>query len=231
MLQLQNVTKRYQLGNEIWELKDINFTVEADECIAITGISGSGKSTLLRLMGALDKPNEGEILFEGKNLSHMNDQEVSYFRNQEIGFVFQEYFLYPDINLVENVALPLMIAGENKASREAKALKALEEVGLKGLEKHNMYEISGGQRQRVAIARAIIHRPRLLLADEPTGNLDSTTGKEILELLQSLHHNHNSLALAIVTHSADVVTMASRHIELADGVIIKDEAITTQPIT
>lgn len=221
MLELRQVTKRYQIASEVWELKNISLSIEQGEFVAITGVSGAGKSTLLHLMGGLDRPDTGEILFEGRDLASMNDTAISHFRNQEIGYVFQEFFLYPDINLLENVALPLMIANNSVQKREQAAQAALVEVGLAGFEKHNMNEISGGQRQRTAIARAIVHRPRLLLADEPTGNLDSKTGQDILELLQKLQREYR-MTLIIVTHDPAIAALATRHIELLDGIITKD---------
>lgn len=223
MLALNNVTKQYQIGQSVWELKNINLTISTGECISITGASGSGKSTLLHLMGGLDKPHSGSIVYNKKTLSEMSDAVLSQFRNKTIGFVFQEFFLYPDINLVDNVALPLMIAREKASTRTKKALKALEEVGLAGLEDHSMTEISGGQRQRVAIARAIVHKPKILLADEPTGNLDSQTGTHILALLQSLQKKHN-MTMIMVTHDPKVAQYTQRNIHITDGCITHDVA-------
>lgn len=222
MLELKNLIKRYQLGDEIWELGEINLYIASGEFVSISGTSGSGKSTLLYLMGALDHPTSGEVIFQNQKFARMNDTEISRFRNQEIGFVFQEFYLYPDIDLVENVALPLTIAKVSKKLRLSKAHEVIEEVGLKGLERHSMNEMSGGQRQRAAIARAIIHRPRLLLADEPTGNLDSKTGAEILALLSQLHNKHG-MTLVVVSHDSAITKHAKRHIVLEDGRIVKDD--------
>jgi len=224
LIELKNLTKRYTLGDEIWELKDINLKIKQHSFTVITGMSGSGKSTLLHLLGGLDFPKSGKILVNKTDITKLQDAELSYYRNKTVGFIFQNFYLYPDINLVQNVALPLMIKGETLSIREEKAKKTLELVGLKGLEKHAINQISGGQRQRVAIARAMINNPDILLADEPTGNLDTITGKKIIELLENLQKN-NHLTLVIVTHNEYIIKQAEQLITLKDGQILSNKTL------
>jgi putative ABC transport system ATP-binding protein len=222
MLTLSHITKRYTLGQEVWEMKDLNLEIQANSFVAITGVSGAGKSTLLHLCGGLDFPQAGEVKIDGVVISTMRDQELSRYRNKKMGFVFQHFYLYPDIDLIENVSLPLMIAGVPFKKRQREAGEALSQVGLQGLEKHAIHQISGGQRQRVAIARAIVNNPQILLADEPTGNLDTKTGQDIIALLQTLRQK-NKMTLVIVTHDDYIVRQAQRKIELKEGRIVFDQ--------
>ncbi len=215
------MTKEYTLGNSTWYMKNINIDIADNTFCVITGISGAGKSTLMHIIAGLDQPDSGDIYLDNENIGVMNDRQLSIYRNKKIGFVFQNFYLYPDINLIENVSLPLLVAGINRPERERKALDALEKVGLSGFRDHSITQISGGQRQRVAIARSIVNTPRILIADEPTGNLDSKTGKNILDLFLYLKKIHK-MTLIIVTHDEYMAKKADREIVVHDGQIITD---------
>lgn len=212
----ENISEIYTMGeNKIYALRDISFSVEKGEYVAVTGPSGSGKSTLLHILGCLDIPTDGTYKFQGRNISDINDEELSRIRLREIGFVFQFFNLLPRINVVHNVELPLIYAGVSKKERRERALSAIERVGLISRSAHNPQELSGGERQRVAIARAIVAEPELILADEPTGNLDSKTGEEIIALFGDLHKEGKTVI--IVTHESSIAEKAERVIRLLDG--------------
>ena len=220
MIELNQITKTYVTGElEYQALKGIDLTINPNDYLALMGSSGSGKSTLMNIIGALDVPTTGEYLLRNKPIHELDDNQISEFRNQEIGFVFQTFNLLPKLSALENVGLPLLYAQhiENE-EREAKSKEMLELVGLgdKLLNKPN--EMSGGQRQRVAIARALVNSPSLVLADEPTGNLDSKTSESIMELFKNLHDNGQTILL--VTHEKDIAEFAQRTIVLKDGIII-----------
>jgi len=202
-------------------LKGVDLTVEQGQFVAVIGASGSGKSTLLHLLGGLDRPNEGTVSFDGQDLNRMRSWELNRFRNEMVGFVFQFYHLLDELDVLENVFLPTMVSrgivgwlATRKAARE-RALKLLEQLGLQDRARHKPYQLSGGERQRVAIGRALMNEPRLLLADEPTGNLDSTTGNGILKVLERLHQAGQTIVM--VTHDERVARRAQRVITLADG--------------
>jgi putative ABC transport system ATP-binding protein len=221
LVELRNVSKIYHLGGEeIRALDDLSLDIEAGEFISIIGPSGSGKSTLMHILGCLDTPTRGTYLLNGSRVSDMNDNELARIRNQEIGFVFQTFNLLPRASALDNVALPLVYAGVPGSEREVRARAALEMVDLLPRLTHRPNELSGGQRQRVASARALVNRPSLLLADEPTGNLDSKTGAEIMALFERLHGAGNTII--VVTHEADVAAFAPRVVHLRDGQIEKD---------
>lgn len=216
--------KQYALGKEtVFALKGVDLEIEKGEMIAIMGRSGSGKSTLLQLIGGLDSPTRGTITVDGVDLSSMNDHDRSMYRNNTVGFVFQFFYLQPYLTVSENVQIPLIFRGEPIESRERKAEEALKSVGLEEMARRLPNQLSGGQMQRVAIARAIVHEPQILLADEPTGNLDEKTGEEIMTLLKNLNREHHT-TLIIVTHDSDLAAHASRVITVANGVI------STKPI-
>lgn len=224
MIHLQKVGKEYRVGTEhVHALKEIDLTIGEGEFVAIVGPSGSGKSTLLHLIGGLDTPTDGTVRVNKKNLQTLNDKALSRFRNKEIGFIFQEFHLQSNLSIVENVEMPLMFS-DAKSKKEAvmqkKARGLLTVVGLEERLNHKPNEISGGQKQRVAIARALINNPRILLADEPTGNLDSITGKNIIHLLKDLHRKKN-LTIVIVTHDREIAKAAERIIEIKDGLLIE----------
>lgn len=211
--------KQYALGKEtVFALKGVDLEIEKGEMIAIMGRSGSGKSTLLQLIGGLDSPTRGTITVDGVDLSSMNDHDRSMYRNNTVGFVFQFFYLQPYLTVSENVQIPLIFRGEPIESRERKAEEALKSVGLEEMARRLPNQLSGGQMQRVAIARAIVHEPQILLADEPTGNLDEKTGEEIMTLLKNLNREHHT-TLIIVTHDSDLAAHASRVITVANGVI------------
>ena len=224
MINLQHVSKTYTLGDEKVEaLKDITLSIAAGEFVVIVGPSGSGKSTLLHLIGGLDRPTSGEISVDGKNLRKLKDRGLSKYRNRETGFVFQDFHLLPHLNLLENVEVPLMFSTGKKrkeATIEKQARALLETVELNDRLLHRPGEISGGQKQRAAIARALINKPKLLLADEPTGNLDSLTGKSIIALLKKLHQREKT-TMVIVTHDREIAKYAERVLEIKDGVLIE----------
>jgi ABC-type lipoprotein export system ATPase subunit len=213
----RGLTKSYVMGKRTLEvLRDVDLDVARGEFLALRGASGAGKSTLLHLIGGLDSPNAGEILFDGQNVAQFSNSELTRFRNRRVGFVFQAYHLLPELTALENVCLPARIARNTAASSESRARDLLKLVGLEDRMDHKPYELSGGEQQRVAIARALINQPELLLADEPTGNLDSRTGGDIIELLKKLRVERQ-MTLVIATHDARVAAHAHRTVELADG--------------
>jgi putative ABC transport system ATP-binding protein len=222
MILADDLWRTYQMGaEEIHALRGVSFTIERGEYVAIMGPSGSGKSTLMNLIGCLDTPSKGTYVLRGKVVSKMNDDELASIRNREIGFVFQTFNLLPRASALHNVELPLVYAGVPRDERLATARRALELVDLGSRVSHKPNELSGGQRQRVAIARALVMQPSILLADEPTGNLDSTTGEEIMRLFQRLHREGNTII--VVTHERDIADHAQRTIHIRDGKIEKDE--------
>ncbi len=221
VINLRHIKKIYQMGLEkVYALRDISTTIDKNEYVALMGPSGSGKSTLMNILGCLDTPTSGEYYLEGENVSQMSGDELAHIRNKKIGFVFQTFNLLPRMSALENVALPLIYAGFNKAKRINMAEKALEIVGLQDRMHHKPNELSGGQRQRVAIARAIVNNPAIVLADEPTGNLDTKTSIEIMEIFEEIHNAGNTVIL--VTHEPDIAENAQRIIRLRDGLIESD---------
>jgi putative ABC transport system ATP-binding protein len=221
LIETVDLWKTYVMGaEEIHALRGVTFRIERGEYVAIMGPSGSGKSTLMHLIGCLDTPSRGSYLLNGKEVSQMNDNELARIRNEEIGFVFQTFNLLPRATALHNVALPLVYAGVPAKTRDERARTALDRVELASRMTHRPNELSGGQRQRVAIARALVNNPSILLADEPTGNLDSKTGQEIMGLFERLHKTGNTIIL--VTHEADVAAFAYRTIYLRDGQIEND---------
>jgi putative ABC transport system ATP-binding protein len=221
MIEIKDVSKIYHVGNEEVEaLSNVSLSIKEGEFVAIVGPSGSGKSTLLHLIAGLDKPSYGEVIVQKKNLAQTSDSVLSKYRNRTIGFIFQEFHLLPHLNILENIKVPLMFAShEEKASHQKKAAELLEELQLGERLNHRPHEISGGQKQRVAIARALINSPKIILADEPTGNLDSVTGKSILDLLKKIH-KQKKLTLIIVTHDKEIAKAAQRVIEIKDGKLV-----------
>jgi putative ABC transport system ATP-binding protein len=223
MIDLQNVVKEYVIGSEvIHALRGINMKIEKNEYLAIMGPSGSGKSTLMNILGCLDTPSSGVYKLNAKNVSTMDDDRLAEIRNKEIGFVFQNFNLLPRASALHNVELPLIYNGTPAVERKDKAEKALVRVGLKDRMNHRPNELSGGQRQRVAVARALVNNPSIILADEPTGNLDTRTGDEIMELFESLHDTGN--AIILVTHEEYIAEHSDRIVRLRDGRIERDEA-------
>jgi putative ABC transport system ATP-binding protein len=221
LIDTQDLWKTYVMGSEeIHALRGVSIGIERGEYVAIMGPSGSGKSTLMNLIGCLDTPSKGSYLLNGKQVGQMNDNELARIRNEEIGFVFQTFNLLPRASALQNVELPLVYAGVQGKERTQRAKAALEKVELTPRMGHRPNELSGGQRQRVAIARALVNNPSILLADEPTGNLDSKTGAEIMGLFARLHEAGNTIVL--VTHEADIAAFAHRTIHLRDGMVEKD---------
>lgn len=221
VIKLRKIVRNFKLGSEtIKVLKEIDLDIEKGEYVALMGPSGSGKSTLMNLIGCLDTPTSGEYYLSGQLVSKLDDNELADIRNKEIGFIFQTFNLLPRSTALDNVILPLIYAGKTKSERDTQAKKVLEQVGLSDRITHKPNELSGGQRQRVAIARALVNNPSILLADEPTGNLDSKTSVEIMGLLHEIHQNGNTII--IVTHEEDIAQHAHRIIRLRDGVIEDD---------
>lgn len=221
VIELKNIYKTYVMGSEdLTVLKGVDVTIHMNEYVAIMGPSGSGKSTLMNIIGCLDTPTSGDYILRGQNVSEMDDQELAEVRNKDIGFVFQTFNLLARIDALRNVELPLVYSGMGKEERLEKAENALINVGLEDRMTHKPNELSGGQRQRVAIARALVNNPAIILADEPTGNLDTRTGEEIMALFETLHGNGNTIIL--VTHEEDIAKHAHRIIKIRDGEIESD---------
>src|ERR1700716_4276890 len=222
VIDIENITKHYIMGEEtVRALRGVTLQIRRNEYLAVMGPSGSGKSTLMNMLGCLDTPSSGRYDFNGRNVAEMDDDELAAIRNREIGFVFQTFNLLPRSDSLRNVELPLIYAGMDPQTREERATQALIDVGLGDRIHHRPNELSGGQRQRVAIARALVNKPSIILADEPTGNLDSKTGGEIMALLEDLYHRGNTIIL--VTHERDIAAHARRTVHLRDGVIESDE--------
>ncbi|HWH71714.1 MAG TPA: ABC transporter ATP-binding protein [Candidatus Sulfotelmatobacter sp.] len=225
LIRLQKLARRYQMGAEtVHALREVSVEIQRGEYVAIMGPSGSGKSTLMNLIGCLDTPSSGQYELNGVQVSQMDDNQLAEIRNKEIGFIFQTFNLLPRSDALRNVELPLIYAGVPPEERRQIALQALNQVGLADRVHHKPNELSGGQRQRVAVARALVNRPSILLADEPTGNLDTKTGLEILGLFEELARTGHTLI--VVTHEEDVARHARRVLRIRDGLIASDEAIT-----
>ena len=221
VIEIENVTKVYEMGSEtIHALRGVSLKIRRNEYLAIMGPSGSGKSTMMNMLGCLDTPTQGKYDFNGKDVKSMDDDELAAIRNKEIGFVFQTFNLLPRSTSLSNVELPLIYAGRPASERRDKARRALENVGLGNRMDHRPNELSGGQRQRVAIARALVNDPAIILADEPTGNLDSRTGEEIMALMEDLYAQGNTII--VVTHEPDIAEHARRIVRLRDGLIESD---------
>ncbi|HEX7366685.1 MAG TPA: ABC transporter ATP-binding protein [Pelobium sp.] len=221
LITITDLGRKYVIGAEvIHALKSVSLTINKGEFVALMGPSGSGKSTLMNLLGCLDTPTKGEYVLNGINVSQMTDSELAEVRNKEIGFVFQTFNLLPRSSAQDNVALPLIYAGVKKKERDTRAVQALENVGLANRVHHKPNELSGGQRQRVAVARALINNPSIILADEPTGNLDTKTSIEIMGLIEDIHAKGNTII--IVTHEEDIAQHAHRIVRMRDGLIEED---------
>ena len=225
LIHLQQISRRYKMGGEtVHALRDVSLDIQRGEYVAIMGPSGSGKSTLMNLIGCLDTPTTGRYVLNGVSVSEMGDNQLAEIRNREIGFVFQTFNLLARSNALHNVELPLIYAGVPADERRRMALDALANVGLADRVHHKPNELSGGQRQRVAVARALVNKPSILLADEPTGNLDSKTGAEIMALIDELSRKGNTII--VVTHEEDIARQARRIIRIRDGLIASDETLT-----
>ncbi len=229
VIYLENIQKVYKMGLEyVYALRGVTIGVRANEYVAIMGPSGSGKSTLMNIIGCLDTPSEGDYFFNGVNVAGLDDNALADIRNRQIGFVFQTFNLLARSDSLHNVELPLIYAGIGKEERYQRAMQALEHVQLEERAHHKPNELSGGQRQRVAIARALVTRPSILLADEPTGNLDSKTGEEIMRLFNELHDQGNTIIL--VTHEEDIARHAERIVRIKDGLVERDEIVTDRAL-
>ena len=225
VIELKDIVKTYDMGGaeEVHALRGVSVAIAKNEYVAIMGPSGSGKSTLMNIIGCLDTPTSGVYQFNGVNVSEMDGNDLAKVRNKEIGFVFQTFNLLPRSDALHNVELPLIYGGYGAGERKQRALETLTHVGLGDRVHHKPNELSGGQRQRVAVARALVTRPSIILADEPTGNLDSKTGEEIMGLFEELHHQGNTIIL--VTHEADIAEHAHRVVRLRDGLVETDEPV------
>lgn len=224
LIRTENLWKIYEVGSEtVNALRNVSLQINKGEYVAIMGPSGSGKSTLMNLIGCLDTPSRGDYFLNEKLVSQLNDDELARIRNKEIGFVFQTFNLLPRASAAHNVELPLIYNGTESDIRKEKAKEALRMVDLEGRATHKPNELSGGERQRVAIARALVNSPSLILADEPTGNLDTNTGKDIMKIFEKLHHQGNTII--IVTHEHDIATYADRIIYIRDGAVEKEEKV------
>ncbi|HRG58567.1 MAG TPA: ABC transporter ATP-binding protein [Bacteroidia bacterium] len=222
IITLKNIVRSFSIGaEEVKALRGVNLNINKNEYVALMGPSGSGKSTLMNLLGCLDTPTSGQYILNGTDVSVLDDNALAQIRNKEIGFIFQTFNLLPKSTALDNVILPLIYAGMGKEERQARALKTLEDVGLANRVKHKPNELSGGQRQRVAVARALVNNPAIILADEPTGNLDSKTSVEIMGLFEEIHKKGNTII--VVTHEEDIARHAHRIIRLKDGIIESDE--------
>lgn len=223
MIELENITKVYRMGKvDVFALNGISISISKGDMVAIVGASGSGKSTMLHVIGCLDKPTSGKYILDGQDISRLNDNKLADIRNKKLGFVFQEFNLLTRITAVANVELP-MIYGNSRLKRQ-RAIKALERVGLGGRANHKPTEMSGGEQQRVAIARALVTNPQVILADEPTGNLDSASSNDIIALFRELHQE--GITIIIITHEMDIANQTQRIIRLLDGKIISDEPVS-----
>lgn len=223
IIQMENIVKRFYIGqpNELEILHGINLTVQEGEFVSIVGESGSGKSTLMNMIGALDRPTFGSYFLEGMDISRMNDAMLSKVRNEKIGFVFQSFYLIPRTNALHNVELPLLYAGVSRKQRRERAMEMLELVGMSDRTTHNPNELSGGQKQRIAIARAMINNPSILLADEPTGALDSKTGRMVMDLFHKLHKEQGK-TIVLITHNPELAKETDRILTLSDGCIVNE---------
>jgi putative ABC transport system ATP-binding protein len=227
VIRTEKLSKTFHLGSEsVHALVDVDLGIERGDYVALMGPSGSGKSTLMNILGCLDTPSSGRYILNDSDVSELFDSELAKIRNQEIGFIFQTFNLLPRYTALENVALPLIYAGLKREEREERAEQVLDQVGLSDRMKHRPNELSGGQRQRVAVARALVNRPSIILADEPTGNLDSKTSYEIMELIAKIHQEGNTIIL--VTHEDDIAEQARRKVKLRDGRIEGDPALTEE---
>lgn len=223
IIEAKDIVKTFRMGEtEITALKGVSLSVEKGEFVAITGFSGSGKSTLMHVLGCLDIPTSGSYIIDGVDASKATRDELAKIRNQKIGFVFQKFFLLPDLTALDNVALPCLYAGENESSAREKAKKLLKLVELEHRMNHFPYQLSGGQQQRVAIARALVNEPAMIMADEPTGNLDRATGENILQVFKDFNEKHN-VTIVIVTHEQSIAARTKRIVELVDGKIVSDK--------
>ncbi len=224
LISIKDIGRKYVIGTEvIHALKSVSLTINKGEFVALMGPSGSGKSTLMNILGCLDTPTKGQYILNGTNVSQMTENQLANVRNKEIGFVFQTFNLLPRSSAKDNVALPLVYAGVNKKERDSRATEALINVGLEHRMEHKPNELSGGQRQRVAVARALINNPSIILADEPTGNLDTKTSIEIMALLENIHAKGNTIIL--VTHEEDIARHAHRIVRMRDGLIEDDSSV------
>ncbi|HIN13143.1 MAG TPA: ABC transporter ATP-binding protein [Gammaproteobacteria bacterium] len=222
MIQLKNLSREFQVGNQVVHALDaIDLAISAGEYVSIMGVSGCGKTTLLNILGLLDTPSSGDYILSGINTSEMNDDEMANIRSTKIGFIFQSFHLIPRLTAAENVEIPMILAGHSQKMRAEKVAQALARVNLTDRSDHRPEQLSGGERQRVAIARSIVMEPEVLLADEPTGNLDSTSGSEIVELIEEL--NQGGLTLILVTHDKEIGKRSNRVIRLLDGKIISNQ--------
>ncbi|MDP4666088.1 MAG: ABC transporter ATP-binding protein [Flavobacteriaceae bacterium] len=222
LIRVKDITKVYEIGDQVVNaLAGVDLLIKKNEYVALMGPSGSGKSTLMNMLGCLDTPTSGQYWLNGIDVANMSDDELAEVRNKEIGFVFQTFNLLPRYTSLENVTLPMIYGGANKADRHARGMEVLEQVGLGDRVEHNPNELSGGQRQRVAVARALVNKPSIILADEPTGNLDTKTSQEIMHLFSEIHEKGNTII--IVTHEEDIAAHAHRIVRLRDGKIESDE--------